>query len=196
MGPVLFLTRDADGPSVPELEPIPTIEALALAAENSSYLRTLDQPLHRLAEVIDAGGGAHRVTYREAAELEPILTELLAEPANAEASESTQQPPLSELSFEPDSAGRSVQRLPLLDLYVTADGGAAMTTDGRVVVLSPMATRVMTLIDADTVNTVAVSAALTAEFGAPPDDQSARLLTEDVVAGLIGSGLVAHIHDS
>jgi hypothetical protein len=41
----------------------------------------MDKPLHRLAELIHLVGGARHVRYAESADLEPVLTQLLAVPS-------------------------------------------------------------------------------------------------------------------
>ena len=63
------------------VEPIDTVYAIAAIAPQSSYLPSMDKPLHRLAELIHLAGGAHHVTYAESADLAPVLTRLLADPS-------------------------------------------------------------------------------------------------------------------
>ena len=67
---------DHDGP--PVVEPLHTIDAVAELARQASFLPSLGQPLHRLADLAHLAGGARRVTYAEAADLEDVLNDLMA----------------------------------------------------------------------------------------------------------------------
>ena len=57
------------------------MDAIAAIAPQSSYLPSMDKPLHRLAELIHLAGGARHVRYVESADLEPVIAELLAVPS-------------------------------------------------------------------------------------------------------------------
>lgn len=74
---VLVLDRDPDHDGAPVLSPMATIDAIAAIAPQSSYLPATPRPLHRLADLIHLVGGAHLVTYAEAADLEDVLQKLL-----------------------------------------------------------------------------------------------------------------------
>lgn len=63
-----------------ELELLPLPEALALLAEHTSYLDTLDRPLHRMGDLILACGGLRRVTYAGTEQLHEVLAEALGDP--------------------------------------------------------------------------------------------------------------------
>ncbi|WP_372727399.1 hypothetical protein [Nocardioides sp.] len=69
----LYLLDRRDDVAQVTLEPVPLVEAVALLAEHTSYLGALERPLHRVAEVITAGGGLHRVTYADAGDLASLL---------------------------------------------------------------------------------------------------------------------------
>ena len=74
---VIVLDRDPDHSGAPAQSRMDTIDAIAAIAPQSSYLPTTPRPLHRLAELIQLAGGAHQVTYAEAADLEDVLVQLL-----------------------------------------------------------------------------------------------------------------------
>jgi hypothetical protein len=75
---LLVIERDPLHPGAPLVEPLDTVDAIAAVAPQSSYLPSMDKPLHRLAELIHLTGGAHRVRYAESAHLAAVLRELLA----------------------------------------------------------------------------------------------------------------------
>ena len=195
LGALVLLTRDPDGPDVPEVRELSTIEALPLVGEHTSYFGELDQPLHELAALIRSVGSVRHVTYREAATLTDLVAELLATPPVPAPPLLPVSPPLAELDYDVEPFGRTIARRELRDFYVEDDGAAAMTLDGRVLALSALAGRIMTLIG-DTPTTLApVAAALTDEFGEPPGDMDhqAMRLADDVVADLVGSALLDHL---
>lgn len=75
---LLVLERAPDHHGPPVVELLDTVDAIAAIAPQSSYLPSMDKPLHRLAELIHIAGGARRVRYAESAHLEPVLAQLLA----------------------------------------------------------------------------------------------------------------------
>ena len=77
---VVLLRREA-GATETLVEPLPTVQAIALLAEHTSYLGELDQPLHRLASLLHSTGGLKQVTYAEADDLGPLMDHLLGGPA-------------------------------------------------------------------------------------------------------------------
>ena len=77
---LLVIERRPDHADAPTLEVLPTVDAIAALAPQTSYLPSLDRPLHRLAELSALAGGVHHVTYREAAGLGDVLDDLLRDP--------------------------------------------------------------------------------------------------------------------
>ena len=77
---IVLLDRkpDAAGPIV---TPLPHAEAIIDLAPHTSSLGELPLPLTRLCGILDATGGAVRVTYREAGDLTDVLPALLGRPA-------------------------------------------------------------------------------------------------------------------
>lgn len=207
LGPIVMLKRNSSAPQLPEVRLLDTPEAIALMVLQSSYTGELDQPMHRFAEVVHAATAAVEITYREAEDLVPVITELLATPAREAQPGLLPQPPLSELNYDVAPYGLPFRRTPVVDFYAENLGGVAMTTDGRVIALSAISTRVMTLIGDDTAHVPAVAAALTDEFGVPPhvipegatqvsevpDEERTLRMTDDIIAELISNGLVEHV---
>jgi hypothetical protein len=74
---IVFLDRQPDHEGGPTVSTLDTIDAIAALAPQCSYLPSTHRPLHRLADLLHRTGGAHLVTYREAATLEPVLLQLL-----------------------------------------------------------------------------------------------------------------------
>lgn len=81
IGALLLLDRHPDHAGPPTVTPVDTIDAIAAIAPQSSYLPSVERPLQRLAELVRLAGGAHRATYREAADLEQPIGELLRKSA-------------------------------------------------------------------------------------------------------------------
>ncbi|MFJ4209305.1 hypothetical protein ACIPY2_12690 [Paenarthrobacter sp. NPDC089675] len=73
---VVLLDRDPDAlnPLVTELD---HAEALTALAPQTSFLGSIANPLQRLCSILDATGGALRVTYREAGDLAGVMPQLL-----------------------------------------------------------------------------------------------------------------------
>ncbi|KRF35044.1 hypothetical protein ASG94_13000 [Nocardioides sp. Soil805] len=74
---LLVIERRVDHEGEPRVDPLALVDALAALTPENSYLARLERPLHRLADLVDLAGGAHRVTYRESADLSPLLSRLL-----------------------------------------------------------------------------------------------------------------------
>lgn len=72
------------------------------------------------------------------------------------------------------------------------DGVSSVLVDDRVTVLSPMATRILTLLGAGTAAARQLTEALLAEFG-DPHDGDRLLLVDGLIADLIDAGLVEHV---
>lgn len=74
---ILLVDRRADAPVHPSLSPVPTLDGLSYISEHTSYLKALDAPLHRLARLFEACGGLQQVSYRESADLLPVVQSLV-----------------------------------------------------------------------------------------------------------------------
>jgi hypothetical protein len=62
-----------------QVELLSTVDALPGMISQASYTRQIDRPLHHMAHLAHHVGGVRRVTYREAADLEPVVRSLLAQ---------------------------------------------------------------------------------------------------------------------
>jgi hypothetical protein len=74
---LVLLDRRDDCPE-PVVAPVDPLEAIVDLARESSYLSALDRPLHTLASLLRATGGARRVSYTEAETLPEAMARLLA----------------------------------------------------------------------------------------------------------------------
>ena len=53
------------------------VQTCALPISQTSFLSKLDQPLHRLADLVKLCGGVHEVRYSDTAALGPVVRRLL-----------------------------------------------------------------------------------------------------------------------
>jgi hypothetical protein len=79
LGAVCLLDRREDHRGAPTSWSPGTLDAVAALVPHTSHLVDLDQPLRRLAALLEAGGGLRVLTYRDASSLEPVLAGLLRE---------------------------------------------------------------------------------------------------------------------
>lgn len=77
---VILLARPADHGAGPEVEELGLLDAVAAVLPESSAVDRLERPLHVVAELLEAAGPALRVRYAEAAELLPLVAELIGAP--------------------------------------------------------------------------------------------------------------------
>lgn len=66
------------------VEAVPNVPAIAMLAEHTSYLGRLEQPLNRIANLLNATGGLRIVRYSTTDDLIPFIAELLGDPAVGE----------------------------------------------------------------------------------------------------------------
>lgn len=71
-----LLDRDG-GAATPTVETVPTLEALALLAEQSSALQLLPRPLHLVAELLGRTGGLRRIRYADVSQTRALVHDLL-----------------------------------------------------------------------------------------------------------------------
>ena len=60
------------------VEEVDPLDALVMLGPETSSLARLDRPLHALSELLDAIGGLRVVRYHDAADLEPVVRDVLA----------------------------------------------------------------------------------------------------------------------
>lgn len=68
---------ERDGATPVATAPVRTAVALARLGEQTSYLARMERPLSFMASLIERAGGVRRARYREAAELEPLVAQLM-----------------------------------------------------------------------------------------------------------------------
>jgi hypothetical protein len=190
---VLLLERHAEGFVPPVLTELPTAEAIAHLSGNASYLRSLDEPLHRLAALVGEVGGVHRVDYREADDLVAVTQQLLNHPPSRDLeTEAAPEPTVVEL-LGPDAAdgGERVRRSDFVDFHVS-DGVGCVMLGESVVALSFLATRILTLIGEGSATLDQLAEALLVEFG-EPESGDARSLVQTHVDDLVEVGVLTRV---
>jgi hypothetical protein len=189
---VFLVDRQDEGYMPPVLTEMPIEEALAFLAGHTSLLASLDRPLHVLADLVHTVGGVHRVAYREADDLVGITQRLLNEDAPHPLREAQEpEPTLAELTGASDASldGREhIARRPFTDLYLE-DGVGCVMVDEHVVALSPMATRIVTLLRDGAATVEQMTEALVAEFGSP-DSGVPVAFVDQHVDDLVGVGVL------
>lgn len=73
---IALLDRDPQVQGV-EVTDVPTVEALAFLAEQSSSMRLLPRPLHWVADQLGRVGGLRRIRYAEATDLHDVVAGLV-----------------------------------------------------------------------------------------------------------------------
>jgi hypothetical protein len=79
LGAVCLLDRRDDFRGAPGLWTPGTLDAVAALVPHTSHLVELERPLQRLAHLVESTGGLRVITYRDAADLAPLVGDLLAE---------------------------------------------------------------------------------------------------------------------
>lgn len=74
---MVLLRRDLEAGEMVRVEPVELLDALVLLAPETSALASFDRPLRRLADLVESVGGLRRVRYHDAADLEPVVGEVL-----------------------------------------------------------------------------------------------------------------------
>lgn len=181
---VVVLDRREDAPRHPLVRPLRITAALAAVTSEISHLRSLDMPLQRLAAACSAGGGAVRVTYRDADDIVGVLDELFDDDGTPPTWE------VVDVELAPDasaSAEPSVRRLPVDDA-VADEAGLAVFRDGVVHVLAGIGPAVWSATGrARTVDDL--TATVVAEFGAP-DGVDAEQIVGAAVDELVAARLL------
>lgn len=64
-----------------DVELLPNVDGVALLAEHTSYLSSLEHPMQRIGELLRSTGGLRRVRYTATQDLEPLVATLIGAPA-------------------------------------------------------------------------------------------------------------------
>ena len=74
---MVLLRRDLDAGQPVVVEDVELLDALVMLAPETSSLAALERPLHLLAGLVGSVGGLKRIRYHEAADVEPVVREVL-----------------------------------------------------------------------------------------------------------------------
>jgi len=125
---IIVLDRRDDGPEVPEIETLDVASALEQLAPQTSYLSDMPAPLHIIRDLLDATGGAVRVSYREVETLDAVVDGFLAVDAERPAPVTDAKADSSEGRARPeaDHAAAGYERTPVVDALDLEDGRLAL----------------------------------------------------------------------
>lgn len=180
---IVFLERSLPAGEEPIVLRLAHHETIARLGENSSYLRLLERPVHRLTEVARATGGGVLVGYHEATDLAPVIQTLLATP-------SAPFPAPAEPPAALPTSSSARERWTALDRddMVVVDHYAVTFKDGQLTAVSPLAAAALGYLGDSKVSVTDLTDALVARFGAPEADPAG--LTLQVLTDLASNGLV------
>ncbi|MCV7704477.1 PqqD family peptide modification chaperone [Micrococcus luteus] len=198
---VLDRVREPEGDVTARSEPMPLADALTELVPQTSSLSRLPRGLVTLCRTLDRLGGARRLVYAEAADLRPVVDELLAaEPVpqaptwealeEAELAASSERAELAE-GGEPAEGGapegpvRLRRRAADCGVHLE-DGRVALLVDQQLIVLGGLGPSLWLLLD-EPRTAEELLAALTAEGDAPAD---ARALLDEAVRALRAEGVL------
>lgn len=185
---LVVLERDPER-TVPELAPMPLVDALLAVIAQSSSQPLLERPLHRLAELASASGGPYVLRYSEIGHCTDLIAELLAgggvRGSGSEREPWTSTPPVGFSPSSPQTHGPAVVRAPWRDA-VHGEGGTVVLVDEDVVRLGPVG-ELLWRASSVPVGTGDLYAGVVAELGEHPDAERA---VADGVAALIDTGLL------
>ena len=74
---IVVLRRDLPWGEPVQVSQVGLLDALVMLAPETSSLTRMMSPLRRLGDVIEMGGGLRVVRYNEAAQLEPVIADVL-----------------------------------------------------------------------------------------------------------------------
>lgn len=189
---LVLLERD-DSAGLPRLEQVDLAEGIVALAEQASYLGRLPSPLWRLASLARSVGGIHRLTYRDAASLSPLIGQLGARtPALPLPVVGTGALPKASDTPRRDALRGAYRQTPVLDSLALDQREILLVQDGevssRVVVIDGIAPTLWRsaseAIEFDTLVAAAVAA-----HGQPVGADAATLVRASLAA-LIEAGLL------
>lgn len=172
---LLLLDRSDDHEGPPEVTPLDLFDAISLLTPQTSSLSKLDAGLHRLQALTERAGDVLKVSYREAASLVPVVTDLLE----------SGHPDVPTANDEP-----MVRAVPPTDA-LTRDDEALLLYGDRLVRLGALGA---TIIGAASrpITTTQLTHRLIERLG-PPDDGDAHAATLVAVEQLIADGVLGRI---
>lgn len=182
---VVLLDRVPDHTGAPEVAPVAVPRAVGELTAELSHLRRWESPLATVAGLLAATGGAVRVRYAEAADLAPLLPELVAHPERELRwwPVPVRTDDTGDAEDRPDSAQRW-QRLAVDDAIADHDTVAVLLSgddESRVVVLDGIGSTLWHH-TARQRTTADLVAAVVARHGAPPAGSATALVTETLTS--------------
>lgn len=193
---VLIERTDDDAPA--SSQRMEAGEAIAGLAQQASYLGRMTSPLHVIAAHVEAVGGVHRVSYRDAAALLPLIRDLVErEPhiprrrPNFQVDDSP-----AESGSSPPVAHERWQRVATLDSLRLDDGRLVLLVRdtehaSRVVVLDGIGPALW-LSSAQPASLATLVQSTVAAYGQPADGNAESVVAASV-ADLEGAGLLIHL---
>lgn len=181
---VVVLHRRADAPRHPLIEPLTVTAAIAAVTAEVSHLRALEAPMERLALACSAGGGAVRVTYCEAGDINAVLDELLAERRPTAA---WQRVDTALATDARTFAERAVRRLPVADA-IADDAAVAVFRNGVVRLLAGIGPVVWSAASHPTTARELTDAVI-ARFG-EPDGVAAEAVVDAAIDELVAADVL------
>lgn len=184
---IVVIDRSPDGPETPVLEDLDLVAALELLGPQTSYLCDSAAPLHRIAALLTATGGAVRLRYREVADVDGLVAGLFD--AAARPVETAPDRVLDELPAPGTTAG--FVRTEVVDALAVDDRLALLRrtpTGGQVHVLDGIGPAVWRAASGQTA--AQITARVVAEHGTPQDGD-AHALVDEALRRLTADGLLA-----
>lgn len=185
---IAVLDRDPDMDAVPVVTALDTAEALEALTPQTSYLCDMSAPLHFLDALLAATGGAVRIRFRDAVDLDEVIRDLIdAEPPEGLDASAAGVAPAAAVTGPGYRCGDVVDALDLADgrlatLQRADTGGQLTVLDG----IAPAIWRAAGGASLDELTAAVLDAA-----GEPPDGVDARTLVETAVAELTAKRLLA-----
>lgn len=190
---LVLLERDGDADE-PRCERVDVAEGIVRLAEQASYLGRLPLPLHAIASHVESAGGVHRVTYRDAETLAPLVRELAArEPGRAAVRAPASSEPVVTPRLSPLPGTRVYGRLPVLDALTLDEHRTILLVRGgephtKVVVLDGIAPTLWRSASRPTAHAELVEVAVAAH--GHPAGADAAALVDATIAELVDAGIL------
>jgi len=182
---VVVLERDP-AREVPELAPLPLVDAALAVVAQSSSLPLLDRPLHRLAGLLSRSGGPYVLRYGEIADCADLMQALLLDRERPPREPWTTTPgPTTHAGTATPSPPGTLTRAPWRDA-LHGEGGSVVLVGKDVVRLGPVGEVVWTTAAEGIGVDEAVQTVVTA-LGAHPD---AERLVRDGIDDLLRTGVL------
>jgi hypothetical protein len=173
------------------VETVHSADALCELVPQTSYLSARERPLTELLQVFAERGGVRRVVYAEAESLPPLIAEILAEPQRSAAEVESEfeivelvEPIVADVPTTP-----AVRRVRADDVVLADDGDLLLFSNNTVLRLSGLGPLIWNM-TGSWVDVDAVTAAIVAAAGNPPDGVDARETVLATLGELTSAGVL------